>query len=755
MRAGEKTLSPRPVRLIKQTAGRRWGKAAILAFLTAVIGVVILSALGYYLEEDSGLGLLFHLRGPKPVPSNIVIISLDRASSDQLGLPYNYSSWPHSYHAHLIKNLIEAGASAIAFDVFFSDKTQLTEDDQLLAKVIGKAGNVVLVEDLHKKIISVSNGISGSGSDGVIVEQLVPPTPVLAQAAVSIAPFPLPKVPVRVSQYWTFEQTGDVQTFPAAVFQIFALQAYDDLKAMLIRAVSDPKVTSARDAANKTALSQAQKILGIDRSTLNNADAIIALSRCLKDILGSNTLIANDMRKYLQEDGVLTPINKRHRHIIKALMDMYKTPNSRYLNFYGPPQSIPTISYYQALQATEQRDAANGNDLDFKNKVVFIGYSDISPQNQGDFYNTVYSLPDGRDLSGVEIAATAFANLMEDTPVQPLRFGIHLLIIFLYGLVMGFICYLLRPLLAVVCVVVIGMLYLDFATMQFSASGVWFPVMIPLTVQVPFAFTAAILWKYYDSRKTEVAHERLRELDRLKTMFLSQVSHELRAPLTSIQGFVENMLDGMTGEVQGKQREYLKRMRENTERLTRMITNLLDLSRIESGTQQINRVPWRLFELVEEVERQFEPVAQARRVTLTVICNDPMLQILADHDKFVQILTNLMDNAIKFTPAGGKVTVSLERQEPNGVMLKIADTGVGIAPEAVEHLFEPFYQASQGSGMRAKGLGLGLSIVKSLVEIHGGTISVASELGRGSEFRILLPVLADGEKESFARAANI
>ena len=288
------------------------------------------------------------------------------------------------------------------------------------------------------------------------------------------------------------------------------------------------------------------------------------------------------------------------------------------------------------------------------------------------------------------------------------------------------------------------MLYLGFASFQFSTAGIWFPVMIPVAVQAPLAFTAAVLWKYYESRKAELAHERLRELDRLKTMFLSQVSHELRAPLTSIQGFVENMLDGMTGELKGKQREYLHRMRENTERLTRMITNLLDLSRIESGTQRVDRVPWRLFELVEEVIRQFEPVAKGMHVILELACEDPTLQILADHDKFVQILTNLVDNAIKFTPAGGKVTVSLTRPDPNRAMLTVADTGVGMPAEAMENLFAPFYQASQDSRIQAKGLGLGLSIVKSLVEAHGGTIAVTSELGQGSEFRILLPVLVDG-----------
>jgi signal transduction histidine kinase len=171
-----------------------------------------------------------------------------------------------------------------------------------------------------------------------------------------------------------------------------------------------------------------------------------------------------------------------------------------------------------------------------------------------------------------------------------------------------------------------------------------------------------------------------------------------------------------------------------------MITNLLDLSRIESGTQRVDRVPWRLFELVEKVIRQFDPISKRKGVTLNLVCPDTTLQILADHDKFVQIITNLVDNAIKFTPAGGEVTVSLARSDPDCVLLTVADTGQGIPSDALGNLFKPFYQAQQVSGTHARGLGLGLSIVKSLVEIHEGTISVTSELEHGSEFRIRLPL---------------
>jgi signal transduction histidine kinase len=423
---------------------------------------------------------------------------------------------------------------------------------------------------------------------------------------------------------------------------------------------------------------------------------------------------------------------------------MYQSANSRYLNFYGPARTITTVPYFQAFQLP-QPVVVDGEAMDFKDRVVFIGVSDIYPYQQGDTYHTVFSQPNGLDLSGVEIGATAFANLLEDLPVRPIDFRVSLLTILLFGIAVGMLCFLLRPLLALVCSVGLIIAFVSIAYYQFTIAGIWVPVMIPLGVQGPFAFVAAVSWKYFDTRKLEAAHEQLKEVDRLKSMFLSHVSHELKTPLTSIKGFVDNMLDGLTGEVQGKQQDYLRRIRANTDRLARMITNLLDLSRIESGTQRVEQVQLRLFEPVVEVVDQFRPMAACKQITLEMVCPDPTIQVLADPDKVVQVLINLVDNAIKHTPTGGKVTVTIARRDPERVMMTVTDTGEGIPAEAMAKLFEPFYQASQQPGSRAKGLGLGLSIVKTLVELHGGTVSVTSEVGKGSEFCILMPALKQGD----------
>jgi signal transduction histidine kinase len=176
-----------------------------------------------------------------------------------------------------------------------------------------------------------------------------------------------------------------------------------------------------------------------------------------------------------------------------------------------------------------------------------------------------------------------------------------------------------------------------------------------------------------------------------------------------------------------------------------MITNLLDLSRIESGTHRLDRVQLRLFEPVVEVVEQCRPMAACKQITLEMVCPDPTIQVLADPDKVVQVLINLVDNAIKYTPSGGKITIAIARRDPERVMMTVTDTGGGIPAEAMAKLFEPFYQASQQPGTRGKGLGLGLSIVKTLVELHGGTVSVTSEVGKGSEFCILMPALKQGD----------
>ena len=236
------------------------------------------------------------------------------------------------------------------------------------------------------------------------------------------------------------------------------------------------------------------------------------------------------------------------------------------------------------------------------------------------------------------------------------------------------------------------------------------------------------------------ANEKLQELDRLKSAFVSIVSHELRTPMTSIKGYVENMLDGLTGGLTEKQSYYLSRVKFNVERLTRMINDLLDLSRIEAGHVELILAPVPVDEVLGDLMELLQPVALAKGVGLRNQFRGGPLALQADRDKLHQILTNLIQNAIKFTPKGGEVRLDAHVRDDGYVQFCIADTGCGIAAHEIPRVFERFYR---GETVRAdqRGAGLGLAITKSLVELHGGRIWVESTLGQGSRFFFLIPTV--------------
>jgi signal transduction histidine kinase len=237
-----------------------------------------------------------------------------------------------------------------------------------------------------------------------------------------------------------------------------------------------------------------------------------------------------------------------------------------------------------------------------------------------------------------------------------------------------------------------------------------------------------------------LANERLKELDRLKSDFVSNVSHELRTPLTAIKGAVDLVLREVPGPLTEKQIHYLTRVRSNTQHLAGLINDLLDLSKIESGRIDVRSSRVSVGGLLHEVVETLRPVAAEKAIVLEAITPEPSIMVWADRDKINQVLMNLIGNAIKFTAAPGKVTVSASRNCKEGVQVSVSDTGPGIAPEEKEKIFEKFYQIADLEGAKPKGTGLGLAICKALVELHGGKIWVESEEGRGSTFSFTLPV---------------
>ena len=241
------------------------------------------------------------------------------------------------------------------------------------------------------------------------------------------------------------------------------------------------------------------------------------------------------------------------------------------------------------------------------------------------------------------------------------------------------------------------------------------------------------------TRELVTANEKLKELDRLKSRFLSNVSHELKTPLTAIVGLAANMLDGITGQLNDKQREYLSDIRASSDRLARLIKDLLDLSIIEAGRVELRSAPFALASLVREVANSLRPVAEQKLINIQVTSIEASPTVWADRDRIAQVLTNLIGNAIKFTSPQGKVMVSAQMNGGAWAEVSIGDTGPGIPAEEAERIFDEFYQITR-PGMESRGVGLGLAISKKLVEMHGGKIGVKIEMGKGSTFYFTVPV---------------
>jgi PAS domain S-box-containing protein len=231
---------------------------------------------------------------------------------------------------------------------------------------------------------------------------------------------------------------------------------------------------------------------------------------------------------------------------------------------------------------------------------------------------------------------------------------------------------------------------------------------------------------------------REREIDRMKSEFVSLVSHELRTPLTSIKGFVDLLLDEEAGEVTSEQREMLAIVKNNADRLVALINELLDVSRIESGKLELRRAPLELAALIQRVAASLRPQVEAKNQTLTLNLPADLPTALGDADRVTQILTNLLANAHQYTPAGGVIAVSAAA-EGTAVRVAVQDTGIGIAPEDQAQLFTKFFRAHNRTTEEVGGSGLGLAITRSLVEMHGGTLTVASTVGAGSTFAFTLP----------------
>ena len=268
-----------------------------------------------------------------------------------------------------------------------------------------------------------------------------------------------------------------------------------------------------------------------------------------------------------------------------------------------------------------------------------------------------------------------------------------------------------------------------------------------LLVSICFIAAASMAFAYDKHRRLKQSNLRLREADQLKSDFVANVSHELRTPIGAILGYAENLIDGVKGPLTDEQIRSLCQVIAYAERLRRLIDDLLDLARIESGRLKLDCTLVKLEELAAWTVETFNLSAAEQSLRISLAVQGTCPRVWADRDRLLQVYTNIVGNALKFTPRGGEISI-IVKSEGQWVYSAIRDTGPGIPPEEQKQIFGRFHQVAREPTGKTVGIGLGLAICKELIELHGGSIGVESTLGQGSTFYFRLPVVESASEMS-------
>ncbi|EMK00992.1 MULTISPECIES: PAS domain S-box protein [unclassified Leptospira] len=237
----------------------------------------------------------------------------------------------------------------------------------------------------------------------------------------------------------------------------------------------------------------------------------------------------------------------------------------------------------------------------------------------------------------------------------------------------------------------------------------------------------------------EEQNERMKETARLKSEFLANMSHELRTPLNGIIGFSELLSDERPGPLNEKQKEYLTDILNSANHLLKLINDVLDLAKVESGKMELFLETFSLSTAIKEVSSIIRPLLRKKKINFSIKVEDPIDFVTLDPQKIKQILYNLLSNAVKFSHEGGNIRVGMEAEGEEFIRMRFEDDGIGIGENDLTRIFEEFQQIDSGANRQFQGTGLGLALTKRIVELMHGTIHVESELGKGSVFTIILP----------------
>ncbi len=491
-------------------------KALTMGLAVALFGLIAsMSPLGMTLEEDMGLHWLFTLRGERAAPKDVVVVTTDRKSAFDLGVPQEIWKWPRSLHAQLVTELSNRGATAIAFDLFFKE-AGVAEEDTKFAEAMHNAGNVVLIEKMTTPSTTQQNS-------GIIMQ--LSPTVQLREAAHALAPNPLPAVPFRVNQFWSYEPSPEhFATLPVVAALIHDLQPKTHVWELVNTMTPGvlPTQGNAQEIANHQEI--AKKLRSTIRTTPQIVDPLV------------NVLTYQGENNTAFKGKVLAGLLKAIEH-----------GDSQYLDYYGPPRTITTIPYSCVIQTCPPED---GPSIDFTGKAVFVGLSEEVKAEQKDRFHTVFTSPDGLYLSGVEIAATAFANLLEDRKISPLSWWQHLGTLITWGIFLGLVLRIVpqAPIFRTSAGLAIGFIgaglislgiYAGIAFILFSQFAIWLPLVIPLLFQLPLAIIGTVFWRY-----RETHHERENIHRALQYYVPGPVAEQLTKSIEAI-GTTSELVEGI------------------------------------------------------------------------------------------------------------------------------------------------------------------------------------------------------------------
>ena len=441
-------------------------KGLVLGLVVGAIGVLLRpTSFGLRLEEELAHPWLFGVRGVIDAPRDVAVVSIDISSAQQMDM--DTSTWPprRRVHAEVIRSLNRLGVSTIVMDIWCGHERE-PEDDEDLVRAIAERRNVVLIQRVDRPQASRA---------AVSTELLQSPLLPLQQSAIALAPFPLPETSLT-SFFWPFFETaaGTVPTLPAVALQIHGLPLLGALKLLVHEAG------------------------GRDLDELPSPVASVADARQVMQVfrreLSDRTTAARAREQLAATAG---RFSAKEAELLRALLKLYAGPDTYYLNFYGPAGQLHTIPFHELMQGT-------GSGRDLTGAVVFVGTTPSALMTSAedlDTHPTVYSTADGTDLSGVEIGATAFANLLTDRTLAPINSWASMGTLATVGVLAGLFARVLPGLQAVGAIAVLGVVQGVTAQVMFSAHARLVPLATPVLVQLPLALFVGLLLRYRDIRR--------------------------------------------------------------------------------------------------------------------------------------------------------------------------------------------------------------------------------------------------------------